>query len=161
MADLRTLLAELGLHDAQTLLQSGNVVIRDEGRTPEELELLLEEESERRFKLRAEFFVRTLDEWNGILLVNPFPEAAEHDPSHLVVMFFKEPLDLEEVQKIQRAVAGPEIMQAVSRELFVVYPEGIGTSKLASTRGWSKFASRGTGRNWNTVLRLAALARAR
>lgn len=45
MADLREFLARLGLADAKTLLQSGNVVFRSEGKTAGALENFLEKET--------------------------------------------------------------------------------------------------------------------
>jgi hypothetical protein len=39
----------------------------------------------------------------------------------------------------------------------VVYPEGIGRSKLTSNLIEKKLGRRGTGRHWNTELKLAAL----
>jgi uncharacterized protein (DUF1697 family) len=42
--------------------------------------------------------------------------------------------------------------------LYVVYPDGIGPSKLTGGVIDRALATRGTARNWNTVLKLAALA---
>ena len=52
-------------------------------------------------------------------------------------------------------IPGPEEVALVGRELFVHYPEGQGSSKLKIP-----FAKTGTGRNLNTVAKLAAMARA-
>ena len=43
---------------------------------------------------------------------------------------------------------------------YIVYPAGIGRSRLTNSLIDSKLGIRGTGRNWNTVLKLAELARA-
>jgi len=40
----------------------------------------------------------------------------------------------------------------------MVYPDGIGRSRLTSAVIENKLGTRGTARNWNTVLKLAALA---
>jgi uncharacterized protein (DUF1697 family) len=53
--------------------------------------------------------------------------------------------------------SGPEIIRADGRQVYLVYPEGIGNSKLTNTLIERKLDLRGTGRNWNTVLKLAAL----
>jgi uncharacterized protein (DUF1697 family) len=39
-----------------------------------------------------------------------------------------------------------------------VYPDGIGRSRLTNRVIETKLDTRGTGRNWNTVLKLAELA---
>ncbi len=42
--------------------------------------------------------------------------------------------------------------------LYIVYPDGIGRSRLTGTLIETKLGTRGTGRNWNTVVKLEALA---
>ena len=59
MADLRAMMAELGLGEARTLLQSGNVVFRSSRRKGAALERALEVGASDRLGLRTDFFVRT------------------------------------------------------------------------------------------------------
>jgi uncharacterized protein (DUF1697 family) len=47
----------------------------------------------------------------------------------------------------------------VTLKLYIVYPAGIGRSKRTGTLIEQKHGARGTGRNWNTILKLAALVR--
>ncbi|HEU4681602.1 MAG TPA: DUF1697 domain-containing protein [Gemmatimonadales bacterium] len=90
MSDLRELLTRLGLDDPRTLLQSGNIVFGGGRRRAADLEGVLEAEVERRLKVATAFFIRTAEEWQDIVTGNPFLKEAERDPSHLVVMVFKE-----------------------------------------------------------------------
>jgi uncharacterized protein (DUF1697 family) len=46
---------------------------------------------------------------------------------------------------------------AKGRQLYIVYPAGIGTSKLTGALIEKKLNNRGTARNWNTILKLAAM----
>jgi len=89
---------------------------------------------------------------------NPFRKEAERDPSHLVVMFLKQAANAKDVKAAQAVIAGPEIIRADCRHLYVVHPAGIGKSRLTSTLIEKKLGIRGTARNWNTFLKLAALA---
>ena len=85
MADLRGLLADLGFAGARSLLQSGNLVFNREGSSSgAELEALFETQAVKHLDLRADFLVRTAREWARVVKHNPFPEAAERDPSHLL-----------------------------------------------------------------------------
>ena len=89
---------------------------------------------------------------------NPFGEAAERDSGHLVVMCLKaEPLR-NAVEALQAAIAGPEVVRADGRQLYIVYPAGIGTSRLTGVLIEKRLGTRGTARNWNTVRKLEALA---
>jgi uncharacterized protein (DUF1697 family) len=157
MADLRQLLERAGLSDPKSLLQSGNLVFGDsKRRSGAALERLLETEAAKRLDLHTEFFVRTADEWQGVIARNPFPGEAESDPGHLLVMTFKEKLDPSRVKALQAAIVGRERIRADGREAYVVYPDGVGRSKLTTALIDKSLGARGTGRNWNTVLKLAA-----
>jgi uncharacterized protein (DUF1697 family) len=163
MADLRELLAQAGIADPRSLLQSGNLLFRDPknraaARDAASLERRLESEAAKRLDLHTEFHVRTADEWNAIVARNPFPAEAKRDPGRLAMMCFKEELDLKRVKALQAAITGRERFHAAGREAFVVYPDGIGNSKLTSALMDRTLGLRGTGRNWNTVLKLAAAA---
>jgi uncharacterized protein (DUF1697 family) len=159
MADLRDLLTRLGLLEPQSLLQSGNLVFRSGPGTGAELERRLETEAEKRLRLQTDFFVRTATEWKAVVARNPFRREAERDPSHLLVMFLKDLPDAGSVEAVQAAITGPEVVRAEGKQLYIVYPEGIGRSRLTGTLIEKKLGRRGTARNWNTVLKLAALAK--
>ena len=60
---------------------------------------------------------------------------------------------------LRAAIQGREVVEARGRELYLVYPDGVGPSKLTITVIERKLGLRGTARNWNTTLKLAALAR--
>ena len=158
MSSLRDLLTELGFGDAQSLLQSGNLVFRSTARTGAELENLLETEAAKRLNLHADFFVRTAKEWKSIVAHNPFRDEAERDPGHLLVVFLKNAPSLKGVEALQAAIKGPEIIRADGKHAYIIYPIGIGRSRLTNTVIEKKLCTRGTGRNWNTVLKLAVLA---
>jgi uncharacterized protein (DUF1697 family) len=108
--------------------------------------------------LRTDFFVRTAAEWAKVVAGNPFPEEAERDPGHLVVMFLKATPEANDVAALQAAIPGRETVRAEGKHAYIIYPDGIGRSKLTIDLIERKLGTRGTGRNWNTVLKLAALA---
>jgi uncharacterized protein (DUF1697 family) len=58
---------------------------------------------------------------------------------------------LETVRRVREEV------RLVGRELYVWFPDGIGRSKL-STAALERAVGPGTGRNWNSVTRLLAMA---
>jgi uncharacterized protein (DUF1697 family) len=55
------------------------------------------------------------------------------------------------------AIPGGERARVVGREAFIVYPDGIANSRLIGAALDKALGARGTGRNWNTVVKLAAL----
>jgi uncharacterized protein (DUF1697 family) len=130
---LRALLGELGFAGARSLLQSGNLVFRSDARTGADLEILLERESAKRLDLRTDFLVRTAEEWGAVVARNPFRDEAERDPGHLVVMFLKGAPSAKAVETLNGAMTGPEIIRADVRQAYIVYPNGIGRSRLTGT----------------------------
>jgi uncharacterized protein (DUF1697 family) len=156
MAELREMVTALGFGDVKTLLQSGNIVFRGPARATAKLESQLEAALEKRFGMHVDFHVRTADEWRAIVDANPFHVEAKKDPGHLLVTCFKAPLDTANVKALRAAIPGRETLHADGRQLYMVFPDGVGTSKAPALAD-KKLGARGTARNWNTVLKLAAL----
>jgi uncharacterized protein (DUF1697 family) len=159
MATLRELAAGLGFTSVTTLLQSGNLVFESKGKSAGALETLLEQETAARLGVAADYLIRSAAEWEKVVAANPFPNEAETDPSHLVVMCLKSAPTPASVKAVRASIKGPEILESRGKELYLTYPAGIGTSKLTGTLIEQKLGVRGTARNWNTVLKLLALAR--
>jgi uncharacterized protein (DUF1697 family) len=157
MSDLRQLFAELGFAGATTLLQSGNVVFQSGRMASAALEARLEKEMRERLSVTADYIVRSTSEWQRVIAANPFAKQTQTAPNHLVVMFLKSAAKAASVEALRKAIAGPEVVQAGERCLYIVYPAGIGRSKLTGALIEKKLGVRGTARNWNTVLKLAAL----
>jgi uncharacterized protein (DUF1697 family) len=158
MSELRSLLESLGFAGTRSLLQSGNLIFESGRRKGAMLERLLETETAKRFEIAVDYFVRSADELELIVARNPFPVEAEQDPGHLVVHFLKEAPKASDVKELQSAIRGPEVVCSEGKQLYVVFPEGIGDSKLTNALIERKLGSPRTGRNWNTVLKLNALA---
>src|SRR5207237_7437463 len=70
MKDLTAAIADLGLQDVRSLLQSGNVVFRGDKRTPTDLERVLEKHVEKSLGLRTTFFVRTAEDLDDVIAHN-------------------------------------------------------------------------------------------
>jgi len=157
MTDLRDFITQVGLQDARSLLQSGNLIFSSKVRTGDELERFLESEAADRLSLEVDFFVRTPEEWKSVIRQNPFRKEAERDPGHLVVLFLKTAPKAEDIAALQ-AVTNPEVIKAKGKQAYIFYPNGQGRSKLTHVM-IEKRLGRGTGRNWNTVLKLGIIAK--
>ena len=158
MPALRDLCTGLGLLDSQTLLQSGNIVFGAERRDPAELERTLEAQLALQLNVTTEFMVRSAAEWGKIVARNPFPAEAKRDPGRLLLMVLKDAVDARAVKELQGAIKGREVVRGAGREVYIVYPDGTGRSRLTNPMIEKRLGTRATGRNWNTVLKLAALS---
>jgi uncharacterized protein (DUF1697 family) len=158
MTELRSMLADLGCVNPRTLLQSGNAVFAIKARTSlAALEAKLETEAQRRFGLPIAIMLRTAAEWKAIIARNPFPEAARNDPGHLLLLALKGAPTAAAIRALRDGYQGPETVHVAGREAYLIYPEGVGRSKLTNALIERKLGFAGTARNWNTVLKLAAL----
>lgn len=156
MDDLRRILTRMGFEDPQSLLQSGNLVFRGESQPTGTVEHLLEAEVKKRLSLETLIFVRTSPEWREIVAGNPFPGEARRDPGHLAVMFLKSAPASGTVKALQKTVTGPEVIRPGGRQCYVTYPDGFGRSRFTLPVIEKGLGTKGTGRNWNTVMKLAA-----
>jgi uncharacterized protein (DUF1697 family) len=147
MSDLRDLCVGLGFKGVRTHIASGNVVFEsdlDEAVVKARLEGALADYAGKPVGV----MVRTGPELAQILAANPFPHAA---PNRTVVIFLDSPPGPEGLLGI-RGQASEEVAIG-TREIYVHYPAGQADTKLKIPAARS-----GTGRNLNTVAKLAEMA---
>ena len=158
MAEVRDRVASLGFTEVRSILQSGNLVFRSGVTSSAAVEGRLDREVAPVLGARTEFFVRTAAEWRAAVVGNPFPAQAKADPGHLLLMALKTGPNEAGWRSLARAVVGREQVRGVGRWAYLVYPDGVGRSKLTTALIEKHLGTRGTSRNWNTVLKLDALA---
>ena len=156
MRDLRALAENLGLSDVRTVLQSGNLVFSG-AHTGAAIELALEANLAERLDLATMVMVRSASDWNAVVRDNPFVDEAARDPNHLLVYALKTACRESAGKALGEAARGPERVHVEGTHAYVTYPDGIGRSKLSTAVIERCLGTRCTGRNWNTVLRLAEL----
>lgn len=150
MSELREVLERAGFADVRTLLASGNVVL-DAKEKGGALEAKLEGVIKEALGLKTDVFVRDAKALDAIIAANPFKAFAKSNPAYLIVYFLREAPSAAE-RAAMAANEGPEEVKAGKGCLYIKYLDGQGRSKL-------KLPKLGTARNWNTVTKLAALAR--
>lgn len=156
MADLKAVAAGAGLKEPRTLLQSGNLVFESSAKSGAPLEKLLESALAKELDLKTPIVVRSASEWRTAVDANPYPKEAKNDPGHLVYMPLKGKPIAGGLAALTAAIKGRETAKLVGSDLYLVYPDGIGTSKLTNVLIEKKLGVVGTGRNWNTVQKLLA-----
>lgn len=157
MSDLARICAELGYQDTRTLLASGNVMFTADA-AANDIEATLEAELSR-LGLKTDVLVRNGTEVSEVIRVNPFVDAVQDHPSHVLVTFHRQPFPSEVLERLREAHRGPEKLHAVGRELFVDYGgrEQMRESALPASMRKARFPTIATARNWNTVTKLAEM----
>lgn len=148
MKDLVALCEAAGLTHVATYIQSGNVVFNSR---LSEAALTTKLEAALAIKVGKPVgvLVRTADELAAVVKRNPFKQAP---PNKVLVFFLPKPLSSGALNAV--VIPAREAVKADGREAFVHYPDGQGRSKLKLP-----FANIGTGRNLNTVNKLAEMTR--
>jgi uncharacterized protein (DUF1697 family) len=155
MAELKAIAVEAGFANPRTLLASGNLVIESDAE-PTDVEARLEKGIAAHFGRPIEVIVRTPPQWSALMAANPFTDEAGIDGSKLLVMVMKAGIKEGAVEALRAFAAGDERVESSGGDLFFWHPDGLGRSKMAE-KAQPRLIGVGTGRNWNTVRKLAAM----
>ena len=147
MATLKELCEAAGLSDVRTYIASGNVVFRSE-RSEADIRVALEDGLRAFSGKSVGVLVRTAVEIADVLARNPFRDA---DGSKVMALFTDAALPADPCDGVTGA--RDECLRLGKREIFVLYPSGMGVTRLRIPA-----ASSGTARNMNTLAKLADMA---
>ena len=153
VVELRAMAADMGLKHPRTLLASGNLVVESEQATAA-LEADVEAAMERRFGLEVAAIVRTPEQWARLIAANPFPAEAAAHPSRMVAMVMKDGIKPGALEACRDLAGGGERVEAGDGDLYFWFPNGQGGSAIFK-QATPLLLGLGTGRNCNTVLKLA------
>jgi uncharacterized protein (DUF1697 family) len=158
MDDLRALYESLGFREPQTYIQSGNVVFRTDKRDLIALAKRIEEAIERGFGFRSAVVLRTSSELRDVIARNPFAKRRGIEPSRLLVTFLANIPCAEARENVLSLKTDPEELRIDGRELYIYFPDGMARPKISWTVIETMLKTPGTGRNWNSVIKLLEMA---
>jgi len=152
MADLKTLVTDLGHTNVATYVQSGNVVLDGSG-SAAAVSKGIEQAIKRELGLDVDVVVRTRPQLAKVAAGNPF----DGSDTYVHVVFLVSQPSAAKVRTLDPDRSPPDEFLVRGNEIYVHYPNGSGRSKLAAGYFESKLGVRGTARNFNTVNKLLAL----
>ena len=144
-----------GHGNVRTHLRSGNVVL-DSPLGEAELAVDLETAIEEEFGFAVPVVVRTGAEIAAVVADDPLASVVT-DPARYLVTFFPKVPAAKNVAALPPVEGGGEYLVR-GRELYLWLPDGIANTPVAAWKWDRLLGVAGTGRNWNTVTRLAELA---
>jgi uncharacterized protein (DUF1697 family) len=163
MKGLAALFAAANCDEVRTFIQSGNVIFRAAPSVAAQIPLLIAAEIERGFGLRVPVVLRSAEEMNAVLSGNPFlqPDATaapgDVEGKMLHVFFLADAPDAAAVEKLDPQRSSPDKYMLRGREIYARFSDGMAKTKLTNAYFDSKLKTISTARNWNTVLKLAAM----
>jgi len=162
MSDFRKLLEGLGFKNVQTYIQSGNAVFDAPG-TAIKVGAALAAGLEKLMGAPVDVILRTHDELTRLIAANPFAREAADDGARVHVGFLTGQAN---------AAAGPALQAIVEKyptrrdryhlagnHIYFHFPDGAGETKLTGKAVDRAIGVPGTGRNWNTVLKLHEMSK--
>lgn len=155
MAELQRMCEALGLGRVRTYIQSGNVLFE----SAEEREVLgrrIEAMIETTFGFDVPVVLRTADEMESIIADSPF---APGEGESLHVALLAEAPSQEGIGRLAAVNPGMDEYRLVGQEVYLLYRQPSHQSKLTGAVLESKLGVAATARNWQTMTKLAALAR--
>lgn len=155
MAELRTMLADLGCTDVVTYVQSGNAVLRTT-RAAADLTSGLEDALRRFMGRPIATVLRTPRELATVVKENPFAKVATN-PAYLCVTFLSQRPTKPELAPLFARSWAPDQLEVRGTHLYSWHPTGQGKSPLAAALAKLPLRGAVTTRNWNTVLRLLTM----
>jgi uncharacterized protein (DUF1697 family) len=169
MADLRSVVTELGHAGVSTYINSGNVLFTPaSGRDSAVMAADMSAAIAGKLGVSCSVVVLTRDELAQVIAANPYPD--EPDPKRVHAVFLSTPPGPELLAKIDAAVTAAtakgsnDSVLGIDRVLYLHTPDGFGRSEVAEATmkivGAPKAGIVGTARNWATVSKLLALCEA-
>ena len=157
MNELKPLFSALGLEEATTYIQSGNVVFRADSGRADEIASLIEQGLADAYGLDIDVLLRTPVELAAVMRGNPFLDA-QPDRSKLHVAFMSSKPGKDGASTLDPERSPPDEFRLSGSEIYLHFPDGSGGSKLTIDYFERRLGVRATARNWNTVTRLLELA---
>ena len=158
MDALRALYQSLKLRDAQTYVQSGNVIFRTDERDFALLAKRLQNAIEREFGFRSDVVIRTTAELRDVVARNPFAKSRGIEPSKLLVTFLAVRPAPEARAAVLKIDTAPDELHIDGREIYIYYRTGMARPKVPWMSVVNMLKTTGTGRNWNSVVAMLEIA---
>jgi uncharacterized protein (DUF1697 family) len=157
MIELKSMLEEMGLSRVQTYIQSGNVLL-ESAEQEGILQTKLEDEIKRVFGFPVAVMLRTSEELKRIIKDCPFPADSLLAGESIHVNFMKEPPLQKEIDRLPDVSNEIDTFRILGREIYLFFRQRMSDSKLPNKL--QKLGLPTTSRNWNTVTKLAEMAKA-
>ena len=155
MADLRTLLTQIGYKNVQTYIQSGNVILQASETSTTKIENEVHHAIQNHFGFDVSVIAKTREELHLIFANCPFSEAKKEDSYFILFNKVPELILVEEVEKIQH---DNEEFVIINDGLYFYTAAGYGRTKFNMKTFEKILKVSGTSRNFKTMVKLLSLS---
>ncbi len=159
MADLIDIYEKLGFSNVITYIQSGNIIF-DSNKKEDQKELgqRIEQAINKAYDFDVPVIVRTVQEIENTLAINPFFKKQEVDIERLHLTFLADIPSLEKLEKLKNTDFPSDKFKIIGNNVFIYCSGKYSDSKLTNKFFESKLKITATTRNWKTVIKLNEIA---
>ncbi len=162
MADLRSLLGELGFRNVETYIQSGNAVFDAPG-SAAKVGAAIVKSLESHMGASVPVLMRTHEEMGRVIAENPFAAESAADGARVHVVFLGTPAQPGAQANLDRIVTQyphrRDRYHLAGDTIYLHLPDGAADTKFqAKAVERATGVEAGTARNWNTVVKLHAMS---
>ncbi len=162
MADFRKMLTGLGFEKVETYIQSGNAVVDAKGSAAKVAQAVAAG-LEKLMGAPCGVVVRTHEQLERIIAENPYAAEAAAKGALVHVAFLAGPTGASAVAGLDRIVKmypkRRDRYHLAGDTLYLHLPDGAAETKFTGRALDKAIGVMGTGRNWNTVLKLHAMSK--
>lgn len=160
MQDLKALFENLGFGNVKTYIQSGNVVFdTEDGSGDEAIRTRIEAGMVESFGLEVSVTLRTAEELETVIRGNPYDPLTPEELKRLYVLFLAREPEQEALGRLAPYEGKEDRLKIIGREIYILYSTRASESPLFKVPLEKLLGVPATSRNWNTVTRLASMAR--
>lgn len=155
MSDLRQMFEDEGFRNANTFIQSGNVVFDSDTDDSSDVSKELETAISKMFGYEVPVIIRSNQELTEIIKKNPF---ASEDERMLYITFLKESPEKELAAELQEKIIDNDEIRIIDKNAYLLIRGGYGNTKLSNAFIEKKLRAVSTTRNFRTVKKLIELS---
>ena len=158
MEALRDLCTSLKFRNPQTYVQSGNAIFATAEKNLETIRKKIDAGFGCSFGFQPQIILRTTEELRDVIRRNPFAKRKGIEPSKLLVNFLAGDPGDEVRGKVRSFKSEVEEIKMDGREMYIYFPNGMGSPKFSWAALDKILQTPATGRNWNSVTKMLAMA---
>ena len=159
MSELRTLLANNGFNNVATYIQSGNIICdRSTPQKPAFIKDKIQDMIRTHYGFEVDVFVIDPEWLAEVAVKNPYLQEPDIDQKQLYLAILSKVPATENLIRLQDFDAPEDDYILDHSVIYLRYTNGAGKAKLTNNLIETKLKVKATRRNWNTVMKLLALA---
>jgi uncharacterized protein (DUF1697 family) len=158
MADLQSLLEDVGFQNVLTYIQSGNIVFKSAFQQPSKLENIISKTILDHYGFEVPVIVKKRSEIEGIMANNPFTDPKDIDENKVYFVLLKDKPKLEMIKSLSVRQFDNEEFVITPKCVYLKYALGAGKAKCNNNFIERKLKVDATSRNHRTLLKLLDLS---